>query len=98
MLTYKDFNITTRTLVAELLKNTRKVMNDNGDLVWCGNGVVLTTLTAKKLADAGEYDELDGHRIYDASMFETEDWYTRETEAERRADKADYDRDTALNR
>ena len=90
MANYSDFKTQSGVLLANLLAGSSKLINDNGDLVWCGNGVVLTTLTAKKMADAGEYDELDGYRIYDASMFETEDWYTRETEAERRASAADF--------
>lgn len=90
---YYGFKQQLAHIVEEMLKNTRKVLNDNGDLVWCGNGVVLTTLTAKKMADAGEYDELDGYRIYDAAMFDGEAWYTHETEAERRVAKAEFNED-----
>lgn len=96
MLTYKDFKITTRTLVAELMNHSRKCLNDNGDIVWCAGGAALTTLTAAKLCD--EYDEVDGFRIYDIEVVQDEEWYTRETAAEQRASKADYDLDNALDR
>ena len=72
---YSVYQTTMREFIAAILQCSRKVMNDNGDLVWCGNGVVLTTLTAKKMADAGDYDEIDGFRIYDAAMFDGEAWY-----------------------
>lgn len=90
MLTYPDFQKQTRALVAELLAHSRKILNDHGDIVWCAGGAALTTLTAKKLADAGDYDEVDGFRIYDVAIVEHEEWYTRGTTAEQRASKADY--------